>query len=133
MRAEDIARLVELKVRNRKMIDWASIKQLETDVGEAEFNNVVTLFLDEVDSEMKLLVEPVKNHEMLKSKMHFLKGSAYYLGFKEFGDLCAQNELLADAGRSKEIDLNLLISVYNRSRSRFLDEAPKHCGFVVAA
>jgi HPt (histidine-containing phosphotransfer) domain-containing protein len=115
------------------MIDWTYIKQLETDVGEAEFKNVVALFLDEVDSEIELLRTPGKTPEILKSKMHFLKGSAYYLGFKDFGDLCAQNELLADTGRAEDIDLSLLISVYDRSRSRFLDEAPKYCSFVTAA
>ena len=115
------------------MIDWTHIKQLETDVGAAEFKNVVALFLDEVDSEIELLRTPVRTPEILKSKMHFLRGSAYYLGFREFGDLCAQNELLADTERAGDIDLNHLILVYDLSRSRFLDEAPKYCSFVTAA
>lgn len=115
------------------MIDWTYIKQLETDVGAAEFKNVVALFLDEVDSEIELLRTPVTTPQILKSKMHFLKGSAYYLGFKEFGDLCARNEMLADSGRAEEIDLSHLISIYDRSRSRFLDQAPKYCSFVAAA
>lgn len=115
------------------MIDWTYIKQLETDVGASEFKNVVDLFLEEVDGEIELLRTPVSSPEILKSKMHFLKGSAYYLGFKEFGDLCAENEVLADAGRATEIDLNHLISIYDQSRLRFLDEAPKYCSFVAAA
>lgn len=115
------------------MIDWAYVKQLETDVGAAELNNVVALFLDEVDSEIELLRSPNAPPEVLKSKMHFLKGSAYYLGFKAFGDLCAQYEVLAEAGRAEEIDVSGLISVYDQSRVRFLDEAPRHCSFVAAA
>lgn len=115
------------------MIDWTYVKQLETDVGQADFKNVVALFLDEVDSEIELLRSSALPAETLKSKMHFLKGSAYYLGFKEFGDLCARNEVLAEAGRTEEIDTDALISVYDQSRSCFLDEAPNHCSFVAAA
>lgn len=115
------------------MIDWTYIKQLESDVGPKEFGNVVALFLDEVDSEIELLRTPISNPDILRSKMHFLKGSAYYLGFKEFADLCARNEELAVAGRAEEIDLDGLISVYDQSRAHFLEEAPKHCSFVAAA
>lgn len=115
------------------MIEWSSIKQLESDVGAAELKNVVALFLDEVDSEMELLRTPATSPETLKSKMHFLKGSAYYLGFKTFGDLCAKNEVLAQSGRADEIDISGLISVYEQSRALFLKEAPKHCGFIDAA
>ena len=69
----------------------------------------------------------------LAAKMHFLKGSAYSLGFKAFGDLCAQGEVLAGSGRSGEVDLAALISVYDQSRQTFMTDAPKYCGFVAAA
>ncbi len=115
------------------MIDWTYIKQLEADVGTGDFRNVVALFLDEVDSEIDLLKSPIVTAETLQSRMHFLKGSSYYLGFTEFGDLCAANEALAESGRAAEIDLQRLIAIYEKSRLRFMDEAPKYCGFVAAA
>lgn len=121
------------KGRSGKMIDWTYIKQLEADVGAGDFKNVVALFLDEVDSEIDLLRSPLATTDILKSKMHFLKGSSYYLGFTEFGDLCAENEALAESGRAAEIDLPRLIAIYEESRLRFLDEAPKYCSFVAAA
>ncbi len=115
------------------MIDWSYVKQLETDVGAEEFRNIVALFLDEVDSEIELLRNSITGAGMLESKMHFLKGSAAYLGFREFAGLCAQNEVLAAGGRAEEVDLSQLISVYDQSRSFFLVEAPKHCSFGAAA
>lgn len=115
------------------MIDWSYIKQLEADVGTGDFKNVVALFLDEVDSEIDILKSPPVTADTLKSRMHFLKGSSYYLGFKEFGDLCAENEALAESGRAAEIDLPRLIDIYEQSRLLFLDEAPKYCSFVAAA
>lgn len=115
------------------MIDWDYVKQLEADIGTAEFNNVVALFLDEVDSEVELLRTAVASADTLKSKMHFLKGSAYYLGFTEFGDICTRNEILAGTGSPEKIDLARLIAVYEQARLQFLKDAPKHCGFVAAA
>lgn len=115
------------------MIDWTSIKQLESDVGAGEFKNVVAQFLDEVDSEIETLRSSVPTSDILKSKMHFLKGSSMYLGFTAFGDLCAKNEALAESGSVAEIDLDRLIAIYEQSRIRFIDEAPKYCSFGAAA
>jgi HPt (histidine-containing phosphotransfer) domain-containing protein len=115
------------------MIDWTHVKRLESDVGAGEFRNVVALFLDEVDSEIELLRNTAPAADQIKAKMHFLKGSACYLGFAEFGDLCARNEALADAGDTAAIDLTRLIAVYEQSRRQFVQEASSHCSFTAAA
>lgn len=115
------------------MIDWTHVKQLECDVGAGEFRNIVTLFLDEVGSEIGLLKGTPQTAWQIKAKMHFLKGSACYLGFSEFGDLCAHNEALADAGDTAAIDLMHLINVYEQSRRQFEKEASDHCSFTAVA
>lgn len=115
------------------MIDWALVKQLESDVGRDEFNTVVMLFLEEADDAVDQLRRSPPQGAELAAKMHFLKGSAYSLGFAAFGDLCTQAEVQTGGGSSGEVDLAALISVYDKSRQTFLDDAPKHCGFVAAA
>jgi HPt (histidine-containing phosphotransfer) domain-containing protein len=107
------------------MIDWKHIEQLAADVGPAEMTNIVGLFLDEMDSEIAALTPGVvSGNEGLAAKMHFLKGSAFYLGFTTFGNLCAAFEI--QLGTEAAIDLGRLVSVYQQSRNQFLAEAPRH-------
>jgi HPt (histidine-containing phosphotransfer) domain-containing protein len=106
------------------MIDWKQVVQLEEDVGQEDFAEVVTLFLDEVDT----AIEPLKTPkdvplDTIESVMHFLKGSAYSLGFKVFGDYCSLGEKMAKSGSAAKVDLLQAVTLYEQSRAHFLREA----------
>ena len=112
------------------MIDWEQIKQLEEDVGAEDLAEVIVIFLEEVDE----AVDKLRNQEALPPDelgpaMHFLKGSAYNLGFKGFGDYCSDGERLANDGKDEEVDLAKVVSLYDLSKTEFMAEAPNHCSF----
>jgi len=113
------------------MIDWAQIQQLEEDIGIEDFGEVVTLFMAEVDEAVSELdnTRPNSPDEMAPA-LHFLKGSAYNLGFKTFGDYCSEGESLAQNGRASEVDLEKVISLYTESKTAFFSQASNHCSFV---
>jgi len=113
------------------MIDWAQIKQLEEDIGAEDFGDVVSLFIEEVDEAIRQLQDdPPNSADMLGPALHFLKGSAYNLGFKAFGDYCSDGEKLAMDGASGDVDLEQVVELYSISKDMFLSQAVHHCSFV---
>ena len=112
------------------MIDWQQVRQLEEDIGIDDFGEVVTLFLAEVDEAIFQLKEnpPIKSEE-ISAALHFLKGSAYNLGFKSFGDFCGIGERHAKNGQLDENGLEEVIDLYQQSKAIFLDQAAGNCSF----
>lgn len=100
------------------MIDWAKTAELAEDVGMEGFDEVVELFLEEVDAALTAL--PVAPD--IESALHFIKGCAMNLGFNRLANACAQGETLAAAGRAGEIDTTHLATIYAQSRHIFLTE-----------
>lgn len=103
------------------MIDWTRVKALRDEVGAEDFEEVVELFIEEVDEVVDRLragADPAS----LEEDMHFLKGSALNLGFSDFAALCEAGELAARAGDAESIDLGAVLSAYAASRTVFLDE-----------
>ncbi len=112
------------------MIDWVQIRQLEEDIGVEDFGEVVTLFMAEVDEAVSVLSNNrPKSPEDVASALHFLKGSAYNLGFKTFGDYCSEGEILAQNGQVGDVDLDKVISLYAESKTAFFSQASNHCSF----
>ena len=116
------------------MIDWEQVQQLESDVGSEDFAEVVAMFIDEVDE----AVEPFATDQqfapdILSATMHFMKGSAYNLGFVAFADYCATSEQLAATGRASDVDLAKVVRLYNESKSAFLADVANYCNYTVAA
>lgn len=102
------------------MIDWGRIDELNREIGPDGFAEVVELFLDEVEGVvMRLKTSP--NPLALESDLHFLKGGAWNLGFKEFGGLCQDGERRAAAGKGAEIDIGRVIDSYFASKQAFVD------------
>jgi histidine phosphotransfer protein HptB len=101
------------------MIDWARIKQLEHDFGVECFGEIVDVFLDEVDEVLAPLRQGYDGSRLEKD-MHFLKGSALNLGFRQFGQLCADNEGLAAEGRGDEVSIPEILAAYDSSKAEFL-------------
>lgn len=101
------------------MIDWTRVQDLREEIRVDAFDEVVELFLEEVDTEIEKLRQPgvIRN---LEGHLHFLKGSALNLGFDAFSDLCHRGEQAAAAGQDGAIDLPEILSCYERSKSEFL-------------
>lgn len=110
------------------MIDWAQVKQLEEDVGSEDLADVVTLFLSEVDEAVEALQSlPKDSAPEVAAALHFLKGSAFNLGFQEFGDYCAAGETQAHGGDTESVSFQAVERLYLDSKSLFLDELSSHC------
>ena len=105
------------------MIDWARVLELREEVGPEDFDEVVALFLDEVDEVITRLRDS-PDPARLEADLHFLKGSALSLGFADFSSLCASGEVRAASGQDISADLAGLLSCYAGSRARFLAELP---------
>lgn len=105
------------------MIDWDRVAALREEVGLEDFDEVVELFLQEVDEEIETL-SGIAPQDGLAEKLHFLKGSALSLGFRDFSNLCQHGESDLTADPSAPVDLQALQSSYQSSRSAFLEDLP---------
>ena len=101
------------------MIDWARVDELRDEVGAEDFDEVVELFLEEVDEMIVRLIH-TPDPATYEEDLHFLKGSALNLGFSDFSNLCAIGERSAAAGASNTIDIQAVIGSYHASRAEFL-------------
>ncbi|ABG30130.1 histidine kinase [Roseobacter denitrificans] len=105
------------------MIDWDRVAALREEVGAEDFDEVVELFLQEVDEEIETLAaQPVQDG--LSEKLHFLKGSALSLGFRAFSDLCQTGEAALAQDPAASVDVEELQNSYQSSRSSFLNDLP---------
>ncbi|MCG7623778.1 MULTISPECIES: Hpt domain-containing protein [unclassified Epibacterium] len=102
------------------MIDWPRVRELKDEVGEDGFEEVIELFLEEVEG----VIDKLKSGDrsQLEQDLHFLKGSALNLGFRDFSNLCFEGERLAANGQDSTIDLPGVFSSYDLSKARFLAE-----------
>jgi len=99
------------------MIDWERVAELRSEIGPDGFAEVVELFLDEVeDVVMALGRKPGK----LEDEMHFLKGSALNLGFRDFGAQCQKGEKLAASGHAGDVNLGEILDCYGASKDQFM-------------
>ncbi|MER5172124.1 Hpt domain-containing protein [Thioclava sp. GXIMD2076] len=99
------------------MIDWDRVAELQSEIGSDGFGEVVELFMDEVEGVvMKLGTRP----DRLEEDLHFLKGSAWNLGFRAFGVMCQEGERLAAMGRSGDVDIQAVLDVYSASKKDFM-------------
>ncbi|MEW2918671.1 Hpt domain-containing protein [Ruegeria sp. ANG10] len=103
------------------MIDWSRVRQLRDEVGASEFEEVVQIFLDEVQETIDRLHQDTARLE-LEQNMHFLKGSALSLGFDRFSKLCQDAERNAAAGKAGDVDLPAILTVYDTSKAEFLTD-----------
>ena len=64
------------------MIDWAQVDELRADMGDA-FGEIVDVFLQEVADGIAQL-DGCDDDATLAARLHFLKGAALNLGFRDF-------------------------------------------------
>lgn len=94
------------------MIDGNRVVELRRDVGEADFDEIVQLFLSEVEALLHLLEDPESDTAL---HMHALKGCALNLGFSTLAALCTEYE---SSARTR-IDLPPIFECYEESRAAF--------------
>lgn len=102
------------------MIDWERVATLRDEVGEDSFDEVVALFLEEVDDVVARL-HSAPDPERLESDLHFLKGGALNLGLQKLGQLCQAGERMAASGHAAAVDVTEVVTLYAESRRLFLE------------
>ncbi|WFE76073.1 Hpt domain-containing protein [Roseinatronobacter sp. S2] len=76
------------------MIDWDRVRELHNEIGEEAFEEVLTLFVEEVDDALARL-RMADAADVRMAEFHFLKGAALNLGLREMADVCGRAEELA--------------------------------------
>ena len=98
------------------MINWQRVMELRDEIGADSLDEVVELFLDEVEAALMNL----GGSASIEGALHFLKGSAANLGFEDFRALCAEGEAMAAAGKGNQVEVGRIIAIYAASKKRFL-------------
>ncbi|MFD3188884.1 Hpt domain-containing protein [Sedimentitalea sp. HM32M-2] len=106
------------------MIDWSRVNQLRDEVGADEFDEVVELFLEEVEDVIATLAQG-PDLLQLEQNLHFLKGSALSLGFSVFSNLCQTGERLSSEGHAEAVDVAEIIQAFHASKTVFMTELPQ--------
>ncbi len=106
-------------MRQGDRIDWARVAELRGEVGADAFDEVVEMFLEEVEEVTERLAA-APDPGRLEMDLHFLKGSALNLGFAELASLCAALERAAGRGPDAMPDLRAVLGCYAESKSDFL-------------
>jgi hypothetical protein len=99
------------------MIDWERVDCLRDEIGEEDFEEVVRLFIEEVEEVVERLERSGTAGER-EADLHFLKGSALNLGFSDLAALCQTEERRAAGGTTVETEP--VIRLYFASRRAFL-------------
>ena len=103
------------------MIAWTRVTELRDEIGEADFAEVVALFLDEVGGAVANLPCREGPAEMAAA-LHFLKGAAMNLGFRALAEMCRAHGRTLSAG--SPADLSVIAGdvrrCYAASRELFL-------------
>ncbi|MBL3564593.1 Hpt domain-containing protein [Rhodovulum sulfidophilum] len=102
------------------MIDWTRVDELRCEVGEDAFDEVLELFLEEVDEVIGRL-DPERDPADLAADLHFVRGSALNLGFRDFCMRCQGIE--HQLAQRESIDLAPLLAAYAGSKAELLTRA----------
>ncbi|WP_170468256.1 Hpt domain-containing protein [Ruegeria arenilitoris] len=100
------------------MINWSRVRQLRDEVGASEFDEVVEIFLDEVQEALTRLCNDTARAEF-EQNLHFVKGSALSLGFETLAKLCQDGERQSAQGQSQTVDLPGIVDTFESSSVAF--------------
>ena len=104
------------------MINWDQVEQLKDDLGDDGFQEVVVIFLEEVEDGLAALNQlPETTGQAASEGYHFLKGCAYNLGFDDFAARCAAEETRAQSGETSAADLRAVNRLYEDSKKLFFE------------
>lgn len=102
------------------MIDWFRVTELRDEIGAEDFEEVVEIFLEEVEGVLDKL--RAEDRSELEQDLHFLKGSALNLGFKTFSEKCQDGERLSSQGQGDTVNLAEIVQLYESSKAGFLQD-----------
>lgn len=106
----------------RTVISTERVQELRDEVGEEDFEEIVSLFIAESDSLVDRL-RTIGSRDEAEALLHALKGSALNLGFDELARLCREGRG-ADAGSGGwRGTFAQLLDVYERSKVRLSEIA----------
>ncbi|MEF3045979.1 Hpt domain-containing protein [Pseudotabrizicola sp. L79] len=105
------------------MIDWNRVRDLRSEVGNDDFDEIITMFLEETDAIVARLSASLPTSR-LESDLHFLKGSALNIGFASFARLCQIGEKQA-ADVKTDVPVAAIITAYRESRAELLSHLAK--------
>ncbi|MGR3502128.1 Hpt domain-containing protein [Pseudaestuariivita sp.] len=103
------------------MIDWDQVAELREAVGADEFDDLIEVFLDEVETVLNEITASPDDAQ-LESRLHFVKGSALNLGFTQFAALCQTGESTARAGTPGDVDLAQIMDAYAAEKDELMRE-----------
>lgn len=103
------------------MISWERVDELREEIGPEDFDEVIEIFLEEVDAAVEKLQASGGTTD-LEGTMHFLKGSALNIGFDEMSRLCQAGETAASRGQNDSIDVRDVIQSYDRAKAALLEQ-----------
>lgn len=72
------------------MIDWARVEELRNDLGADGFDEVIELFLEEMEDRLQMMQQP--NAICTPDDLHFLKGCSANVGFSRLLAICTEHE-----------------------------------------
>ena len=101
------------------MIDWDRVRELREEIGSDAFEEVLDLFLEEVESALAAL-RTAHDAESLEAQLHFLKGSALNLGFSALAGLCEENERKTRTAGPGVVRVTEVTTGYEASKAVFL-------------
>jgi len=101
------------------MISWERIRELKEEVGEEDFAEIATLFLDETEAALAQLLSAADADEA-EALLHSLKGSALNLGFEDMGLMCREGRARAAYGHGWAEEHARIARTYEASKALLL-------------
>jgi len=98
------------------MIDWTRVRVLREEIGPDDFDEVIAMFMEEADE----VVDRISAGGGLSCDLHFLKGSALNIGFRELAALCASTEVSLEQGTWDPASPAQVAATYLKSRAAFV-------------
>jgi len=113
------------------MIDWTRVTELHAEIGEDGFNEILEVFLEEMNSIVGQLQDGPEPQQ-LEMTLHALRGGLLNLGFTHASALCQQGEAMAANGLTDQVDTAGIMQSYDTSCQLFLSELAQRLGKVSA-
>ena len=101
------------------LIEWKMVIDLREDVGHADFEEIVALFMEEVEETLSRIEKQALNSR-LADDLHFLEGSALNMGFAAFAAACRAAEKAP-----AESNMDELKTLYFTTKDAYLSDHHK--------
>ncbi|MBT8475023.1 MAG: Hpt domain-containing protein [Rhodobacteraceae bacterium] len=98
------------------MISWKRMDELRAELGDDDFEEVVGLFLDEVEGALQRLAA-TQSASALQEDLHALRGSALNLGMQQLATLCREAETMLERGDPGLPDIAPIAAAFDASRA----------------